>query len=448
MNRQVLTLAATLLLSARGTAAQQAQTPQTPIQRPSPVPAATGPLPDWLHVGLEHRGRFEGPMNIAFDRTRDDAYWLNRFRFDVSVTASPLLSFQVQAQDAQVFGRNAKPDGPPFEDTFDLRMAFAQIGGSGKSPVVIRLGRQELAFGEQRLVGHVSWTNTARTFDAARVTLVRPAFRLDGFASRVVAVREGEFNRSGSGETFHGVYGALPKLVHNGAIEPYLLVRRVESLVSEGLVTGNLTSATIGARAVGKLPARFDYNTDLALQRGALASDDVRAWAGHWAVGRTLATKSALRVFGEYNYASGDAIAGDGVRGTFDQLYPTPHDKYGLADQIGWRNVHDARAGVDLKPTSKLTVSGGYHSWWRASITDHVYSASGAVLARARAGVTARHIGQEIDGQGTYILSPRVTVYAGYAHIIPGAFLDAATPGKGYSVPYVMVTSTLFKGSK
>jgi hypothetical protein len=289
-------------------------------------------------------------MNIAFDRARNDAYWLNRFRLDVAVRASPLLSFQVQAQDAQVFGRNAKPDAPPFEDTFDLRMAFAQIGASA-SPVVIRLGRQELAFGEQRLVGHVSWTNTARTFDAVRVTLARPAFRLDGFASSVVAVREGEFNRSGRGESFHGVYGALPKLVRNATIEPYVLVKRAASLVSERLVPADLISATLGARVVGKLPARFDYNTDLALQRGSLASDNVHAWAGHWAVGRTLATTSALRVFGEYNYASGDDDAGDGVRGTFDQLYPTPHDKYGLADQIGWRNVHDARAGVELKPT-------------------------------------------------------------------------------------------------
>ncbi len=46
-------------------------------------------------------------------------------------------------------------------------MAFADIGQTGKSPVLFRAGRQELAFGEQRLVGHVSWTNTGRTFDAA-----------------------------------------------------------------------------------------------------------------------------------------------------------------------------------------------------------------------------------------------------------------------------------------
>ena len=41
--------------------------------------------------------------------------------------------------------------------------------------VAVRVGRQELAFGEQRLVGHVSWLNTARTFDGARATFAASA---------------------------------------------------------------------------------------------------------------------------------------------------------------------------------------------------------------------------------------------------------------------------------
>jgi hypothetical protein len=448
MQRHAFALASALSLCTADAAAQQAQVPQPPIQRPNPVTPVSQRLPDWLRLGLEHRGRLEGPMNASFDRTRDDAYWLNRFRLDVGVKASPLLSFQAQVQDAQVFGRNAKPDAPPFEDTFDLRVAYAEIGTTGQRPVTLRAGRQELTFGEQRLVGHLGWANTARTFDAARVTLARRAYRLDGFVSSVVAIREGEFNRSAQGEALHGVYGAFPTLVAKAVIESYVLVRNVESLLSETGPRGDLTSATIGTRVVGKLPWRLDYNTDLAIQRGSLAADDVRAWAGHWVLGQTISAKSSVRVFGEYNYASGDRSGTDGRRGTFDQLYPTGHDKYGLADQIGWRNVHHARASLEIKPTSTLILSGGYHSWWRASATDHVYSASGAVLARSVAGVRDTHIGQELDVQGTYTLAPRVQVHAGYAHVLPGSFLEAVTPGKRYSFPYVMVTSIILKGNK
>lgn len=428
--------------------AGQSQAPPTALPPQTSMPSRPQKLPEWLRVAIEHRGRLEGPTNALFDDVRDDAYWLNRFRFDVRVRPLRVLSFQVQAQDAQVFGRNGKPDAPPFEDSLDLRMAFAEIGQAGRSPVVLRAGRQELAFGDQRLVGHVSWMNTARTFDAARVTVARTTYRIDAFAGSVVAVRDGEFNRSGHGEGFHGAYTTLTTLIPLASVEPYVFVRSVDSLLSESGSRGTLRHATIGARLAGRLPARFDYNIEAALQRGSLASDDVRAWAGHWALGRTVAPAKGIRIFGEYNFASGDDEPADGRRDTFDQLYPTPHDKYGLADQVGWRNIHHLRAGLEMKPAPRVAVSGGYHSWWRASRTDSVYAASGAVLVPGAAGVTATHVGQELDVQAALALTSRIQLHCGYAHIIPGAFLDASTPGRSYSFPYVMVTSAILKGDK
>ena len=443
-----LTLSALAVVASALPARAQAP-PQQPIPRAATVPApATQRLPDWLRVGVEHRGRLEGPTNAGFNDTRDDAYWLNRFRFDIGIKPSRLLSFRVQAQDAQVFGRNSKPDAPPFEDTFDLRMAYADIGQTGKSPVLVRVGRQELAFGEQRLVGHANWVNTARTFDAARVTVARKTFKIDGFASSVVTMRDGDFNRSRQGESFYGAYSSFTAIVPTTTLEPFVLARNVRTATAESGMPGRLESVTVGARWLGTLPAGFDYNTEMALQRGSLASDDISAWAGHWLVGRTTGTRAALRLSGEYNYASGDRDPKDGRRNTFDQLYPTAHDKYGLADQVGWRNIHHLRTALDAKPNSKWTISGSYHSWWLASTTDGLYAASGGVLVRPVAGFTDSHVGQELDVQATYPLSPRVQVSGGYAYIIPGAFLKAATPGKGYSFPYVMVTSTILRGDR
>ena len=388
--------------------------PQQPIPRAATVPApATQRLPDWLRVGVEHRGRLEGPTNAGFNDTRDDAYWLNRFRFDIGIKPSRLLSFRVQAQDAQVFGRNSKPDAPPFEDTFDLRMAYADIGQTGKSPVLVRVGRQELAFGEQRLVGHANWVNTARTFDAARVTVARKTFKIDGFASSVVTMRDGDFNRSRQGESFYGAYSAFTAIVPTTTLEPYVLARNVRTATAESGMPGRLESVTVGARWLGRMPAGFDYTTEMALQRGSLASDDISAWAGHWLVGRTTGTRAAVRLSGEYNYASGDSDPKDGRRNTFDQLYPTAHDKYGLADQVGWRNIHHLRTALDVKPTPKWTISGSYHSWWLASTADGLYAASGGVLVRPVAGFTDSHVGQEVDVQTTYPLSPRVQVSGG-----------------------------------
>jgi hypothetical protein len=193
-------------------------------------------------------------------------------------------------------------------------------------------------------------------------------------------------------------------------------------------------------RVAGRLPARLDYGMELALQRGSLGSDDVDAWAGHWQLRESLPGPAAVRVTGEYNFASGDADPADGVRGTFDQLYPTPHDKYGLADQIGWKNMHHARAGFEVTPLRNLPIAANYHSWWLAERRDALYNAGSAPLARVAAGASSRHVGQEIDVQVSRPLLPQLMAAAGYAYIVPGAFLAEATPGASYSHPYVMVT--------
>src|SRR5439155_7087608 len=111
-----------------------------------------------------------------------------------------------------------------------------------------------------------------------------------------------------------------------------------------------------------------------------------------------------------------------------DQLYPTAHDKYGLADQVAWKNIHDLHAGLEFKPRPTLAMSGGYHSFWLANNHDALYSAAGAVLARISTGAASRHVGQELDVQATYTPLARIQVTGGYAHLFTGAFLQAATP--------------------
>jgi hypothetical protein len=423
-------------------AAQSQATPQsTP---PASAAFATLQLPSWVRLGVEHRGRLEGPMGTGFAPDREDLYWLNRFRVTARFSIAPWLSAAVQAQDARVEGRNGPVSGAPFRDQFDLRLAHADFGNVERGRIAVRAGRQELAFGDQRLVGHVSWLNTARTFDAVRGVFRHRKIRIDGFAASVVAMEVDEFNSSGGGNYFYGADAPLAILPLGGILEPYQLVRSTRNQRSDAGGIGTLTSSTTGVRLAGKLSPLTDYNVEAAVQRGSIADDNISAWAGHWTIGRTLAARrGAYRVFGEYNYASGDETPGDGERGTFDQLYPTPHDKYGLADQVGWKNIHHLRAGLEFRPQPKLSFAGGYHSFWLATARDALYNAAGVAIARVATGAANRHVGQEIDVQATFAPSPRIQLHGGYSHLFTGAFLKAATPGESYSGPYVMVTTML-----
>ena len=431
------------------TVAVAAMAQQPAAIKPVAAPPAAPPvlmrvnahLPAWLRFSGEYRMRAEGFDGGGFQADSRDAYVLSRLRLNMRVAPASWMRFQFQAQDAQAFWRNPKPDAPPFEDTMDLRAAYVEFGKAETPAVLLRVGRQELVFGEQRLVGHLNWTNTARSFDAARITLQHGPVKVDVFASSVVNLREGIANKSSGGNNLHGVYASIGRILPNATLEPYAMWRLARGTRTELGAPGVLDRKIFGARWAGKLPANFDYNFEITGQTGSVGSDEVRAAASHWVVGYTL-SKVAMkpRLIAEYNQATGDETPGDGKQQTFDQLYPTGHDKYGLADQVGWKNIHHVRTAVELKPTSKLTMSGSYHSWWLASKTDALYNAAGAAVARVAAGTAGRHVGHEADVQMTYALFPQASVGAGYSNIFPGTFLKNATPGRQYRVPYVMFT--------
>jgi len=441
---------AAVLLCPPGVSAQQnaqptSQTPvaaaQVPLSAPRvPLPnRANEALPSWLRVRGEFRERIEGFQSGGFVDGRDDHYALSRVRVNATVTASKQLSFQANVQDARVARKQIGPTTAPFRGPFDLRAGFADVGDA-KAPVALRLGRQELAFGEQRLLGHLAWVNTGRTWDAARVIVRGKGFQADVFGASLVRSLPDAFDKSGNGNRLAGVYATTPKLVPQASVEPFLIFRRDVNLRSELGTIGDLAQTTLGVRVAGKLPAHLDYGVEMALQRGSLGADSVNAWAGHWQIRATPPGRAAVKVTSEYNFATGDDNPADGSRHTFDQLYPTGHDKLGLADQVGWRNVHHLREGFEFAPFKATPLSVNYHSWWLAERADGLYAASGALLARVAGGAADSHIGQEVDVQVSRALTPQIQIAGGYAHMFTGAFLKQATPGASYSHPYVMVT--------
>jgi hypothetical protein len=404
---------------------------------PAPV-GLTGQLADWLQVRGEFRGRLEGFSNAGFRSESNDKYMLDRFRIEATASPSKSMKFLVQLQDARAFDKDAGGQAVPFRDELDLRLAYGEFGNA---QVRLRVGRQELVFGDQRLLGHLNWTNTARSFDGVRATIKRQTFQFDVLATSVVALSPDTFDTSGNGNALYGFYGSSNAWISKAVVEPFVLWRQSTGLTAETGGTGSLHQATVGVRVVGRLLDGFDYGTELAAQRGSVAADDVRAWAGHWVIGKTFVTASGRpRLFGEYNHASGDADPADGRRGTFDQLYPTGHDKYGLADQVGWRNVEHIRGGVEFKPKAQWQVTSSHHTWWLASARDALYNAGGAVVARSTAGTAGRRVGQEIDAQVAYTYSTQLQINGGYAYLMPGEFLKTVTPGQAYSYSYLMIT--------
>ena len=400
-------------------------------------------LPTWLHFSGEFRMRFEESGSSGFS-SPEDGYLLTRTRFNVAIQPVNWLKFFAQTQDARAFFQGVPHPTAPYQDTWDIRQAFLEIGDSEKGPVALTVGRQELNFGDQRLLGSLDWTNTARSFDAVRVHVRHLGYRVDAFASSVVDQHDQELNHNTQGNDLHGLYGGLDSLVPAGTIEPYIFWRLSPLSLSPGTEHGNrgkLNEKTAGIRWVGKLPFGFDYNIEMARQFGSLGLDRIDAWAGHWLLGKKFPlAKLQPRWIAEYNYASGDSNPSDGTRGTFDQLYPTGHLKYGLTDQVGWRNIHDAHTGIELKMTKKLAVNAGFHDYWLASGRDGLYNAAGGLVSKSSNGSAGLHVGEEAEVYGTYTATKAIQFGVGYGHLFTGEFLNHTTRGHDYNYPYTMLT--------
>jgi hypothetical protein len=424
--------------------AQTAPQPDDPFFRPAAEIDKI--LPHWIQFSGSDRVRTEDQEDIGYKANHSDFHVLNELWLGVAVRPESWLTFFGQAQDSRMFLNGVDASAPPYQNTWDVHQAWVQLGDVEKYPVTVRVGRQELAFGDQRLIGPSPWLNAPRVFDAAVATFRITGVRVDAFASSVVNSVDGQMDHHKQGNPFYGAYGTIGKLIPKASIEPYAFWRLAPvgygAAYADG-AKGHLNEGTFGVRIAGKLPAHFDYGTEMARQKGTLGTSNIGAWAGHWVAGRTFETAWTPRAYLEYNYSSGTSNPHGNTVGTFDQLYPSGHDKYGLDDQVGWRNIKDLRAGVEAKPIRKLKVSATYHDYWLADAHDGLYSTTGAVVAKSLAGTAGTHVGEELDFQGVYKWNSAVLFGAGYGRLFTAEFLNKTTNGKDYGYPYFM-TSYVF----
>ena len=399
-------------------------------------------LPGWLSLSGEFRFRFENGQGLGYSEDSDDGYGLTRTRLELGVRPVSWLNFGIQAQDSRAPGiRPALSNSGAVRDPFDLRQAYAEIGAS-RSAASLKVGRQALIYGDSRLIGAPNWSNTSRVFDAVRLQVRGSGAKLDLFSASVVRNDPNRrLNRSVEGEYLHGLYGSLENVIPGSTLEPYLLWQTKSSVVNELNAHGDLDRYTLGFRAWGKGLGPWDYNAALVRQWGQVAGSDIQAWAYYAELGYSIEARLNPRLYIHYNFGSGDKDSQDGRFGGFVNLYPTTAFLYGRANRVGWRNHKGLRLGSELKPHSKLTLLLEFHSFWLASKTDALYSAGGQVsVAPPPGGARDAKVGNEVDAVFTVPVTSNFSLGAGLAHVLPGPFVKANTPGHPFTYSYLFTS--------
>lgn len=400
---------------------------------------------DMLSFGGESRLRAEAFSNFYTANGMsdlDDARMLWRNRLHADFHPNEYFSLYAEAMDSREFGSDIISRAPRnniFEDDLDLFLAYADFKNIGDYPVSLRIGRQLLAYGKQRLVGPLLWVNTGRAFDAAKLTVKLEDYggTIDVFGGEPVNRTFGEFNDFFNDDTqFFGIYTVWNKVPYVGFIEPYVFYKHNDN--------ADLDFATIGVRTGNTYDSGWDWEFEAAGQVGDWGPMDHLAFAMHAEAGYTFKdTMWTPRAAIGYDFSPGDDDPTDGDHNTFDNLYPTNHIHYGQMDLFNWTNSHQIELDVSASPMEKVKIFGEVHFNFIDEENDAWYNAGGGVLRRAAAGTDpGSYIGTEIDLKAKYTPSDWFAFEVGYSHFFAGDYIDDTGNDDDADWGYMMTTIT------
>ena len=352
------------------------------------------------------------------------------------------------------------------DNWLDLNQAYIEVKNLFDTPLYLKAGRQEMAYGDQRLVGNTNFWSTfpfPRAYDAVKIGTKNETFDIDAWMAKVTERQMGSLMGAPVGTAaaakpsdrdFRGIWATLKNIPDN-TLDLYVLNMADNGYDPAG--TGALstydgttlppnfghfpyvmnTGATVGdgtnvynwgARLKGKYSS-LDYSLELNKQSGHFVDGaNISATGGAAVVGYTIPEAMGLRISTEYVFASGDDTPNAGDHKTFYQFTPSPHNNLGVQDFIAFQNINAWRIGASFKAKENLKLSADFWDFQLDKQQDYWYSSNGTTTRTgstfasngADALLAERKIGTEIDLVANYQYSPALSFDVGYSVFNPG----------------------------
>jgi hypothetical protein len=405
----------------------------------APMTDLDATLPTWIDFQAEERFRFEGYDNSSLKSGVDDKYLLNRFRFQMDLHAGSWFRVTAQLQDARA-GYQNPPLGPPNTNEWDLKLAYVEIGAPEQHWYSLRVGRQLINY-NNTIIANSEWRDQGRSYDAAVLNLNLKREHVGIFAASAVVPETYGVSPHQEGNNIYGAYGRIDDVVGpHSNLEPFFLWRVQPAEVVEaaaGKTTGKENEKAVGLRLKALANSSLDYSGELIYEGGHVGKQGIDAWATQeGAAYQFLNAATKPRIFAQYDFASGNGNPKvNSTHSTFDTIYPTAHDRFGITDQFGWQNIEAARAGATFEPHRRLTLTAQGLDFWAPSELDAIYNTSGGAIVHNTT-AHGHHVGAEVDGYSWYELNRHFNLGGGYGHFGGGDFLSNVTTSHTYNYFY------------
>jgi len=356
--------------------------------------------------------------------------WGDDFRSD-PVTGQPILDVS-NSGSFQQFRAPASASSTNLTNV-NLYQAYIETRETGGYPVTLRIGRQEIQFGSEWLMGNndTAGAFTGLSFDGITARYDGDSWNATAFWAKLAengAVEEDVDN------DLYGVYASYTGL-EDIVIDAYWIYARLAGVGNDGLGRGisltggnpdTIEAHTFGVRAAGTY-GQFDFEGEVAYQtgsvvdgtsasglaaRGTLATPDVEynAWAANGEVGYTFDTNYQPRVFvgaAFFDGGNSSSTSGDNIDLAFNRLFSDWEYSQFLADG-DLSNVLILRGGASAEVTEKIGVAASVQ-WFQ--VDDQLDG-----FARGVSSKSDDNLGWEVDVDATYQYSEDLYFAAGYAH--------------------------------
>lgn len=410
---------------------QQAAPAQKPLHD---IPL--GPFRVDLSGDLRLRDEYQEGFDVRGYRSGvTDNFLLSRIMLNLDLRFDPDRHIYLQFRDAHSFGSGLRRDdfkrSNPLDDVMDIRQAYFEWRQVGGAPLDLKVGRQQISYGDQRVFGPGLWGNTGRyAWDAGKLHLDTSRAWIDLWAGRPIENRPERWpNREFAAPTAFVVYGGLKKLpcrfdlFYAGKFDG-------RKLTDGESGRGDLQSHSVGFQLQGQARERFDYTATGIRQFGHYGQDRLDAFGFNGAAGVTAPIPWRPRLAGQFTWGSGDRDPADGRHGTFDGVFGGADiNFYGDMNLFYWANLRDYEWDVHLRPAETVRLAVEHHTYSLDQARDAWYSTSLAVVRRDPTGLTGKALGHELNLRIYWQPRKGVELMPGWGHFFPGPFAKANGAG-------------------
>ncbi len=304
-------------------------------------------------------------------RANTDAFHLLRTRLRADASINEKVSAVVEVQDARTYG-GKQTTLNTGASAFDLRQGFVEVRDVLTPNISVRLGRQVLSYGNERVLGAIEWNNFGQSFDAVLLRYKGYDFTWDVFGA---AVARNPYTNNGLGYArdvyLTGLWGTWKPEDTKATLNFFALYDN-PSITLLPSVSSRMYRFTSGLQFNNTF-GDLDLDVDGAVQSGSIANTDISigAFMVGGRLGYSFPDLANLRIGVGADILSGQDPKSTDTYESFNTMYGTNYKFYGYMDYFTSFPAHVE--GLGLKDFF-VQLSCTPAKDWKLAVDGHLFS--------------------------------------------------------------------------